>query len=74
MPLSLRIPPEKEEMIRKAAAKAGKTKTAYILEAVDVKLARIFHEFVLNRVFLGSGWSNCKVKKPIYVGIKKDFR
>ena len=38
MPLSLRIPPEKEEMIRKAAAKAGKTKTAYILEAVDEKL------------------------------------
>ena len=38
MPLSLRIPPEKEEMIRKAAAKAGKTKTAYILEALDDKL------------------------------------
>ena len=38
MPLSLRIPPEKEEMIKKAAAKAGKSKTAYILEAVDEKL------------------------------------
>jgi uncharacterized protein YjbI with pentapeptide repeats len=37
-------------------------------------LARIFHESVLNWVFLGSGSSNCKVKKPIYVGIKKDFR
>ena len=38
MPVSLRIPLEKEEKIRKAAAKTGKTKTAYILEAVDEKL------------------------------------
>ncbi|MFB3905751.1 MAG: DUF1778 domain-containing protein [Acidobacteriota bacterium] len=38
MPLSLRVPPDKEEMIRKAAARAGKSKTAYILEAIDEKL------------------------------------
>jgi uncharacterized protein (DUF1778 family) len=38
MPISLRIPPEKEQMIRKAARKKGKTKTAFILEAVDEKL------------------------------------
>ena len=38
MPLSLRIPAEKEKKIKKAAAKAGKTKTAYILEAVYEKL------------------------------------
>jgi len=38
MPLSLRIPPKKETMIKKAAMKAGKTKSAYILEAVDEKL------------------------------------
>ena len=38
MPLSLRIPPKKEEMITKAAIKAGKTKSAYILDAVDEKL------------------------------------
>lgn len=38
MPLSLRIPSEKEELLRKAAAKAGKTKTAFILEALDEKL------------------------------------
>ncbi|MEW6615040.1 MAG: DUF1778 domain-containing protein [Thermodesulfobacteriota bacterium] len=37
MPLSLRIPPKKEEMITKAAIKAGKTKSAYILDAVDEK-------------------------------------
>ena len=38
MPLSLRIPHEKEKIITKAAMKAGKTKSAYILEAVDEKL------------------------------------
>ena len=37
MPISLRIPPEKEELIRRAAQKAGKTKTGFILEAVDEK-------------------------------------
>jgi len=38
MPLSLRIPSEKEELIRKAAAKSGKSKTSFIMEAVDEKL------------------------------------
>lgn len=41
MPVSLRIPPEKEAAIRKAAAKAGKSKTAYILEAIDEKLGLV---------------------------------
>jgi hypothetical protein len=38
MPISLRIPPEKEKLIQKAAKKSGTTKTAIILEAVDEKL------------------------------------
>lgn len=38
MPISLRIPPEKEQMIRQMAARAGKSKTAFILEAIDEKL------------------------------------
>jgi len=38
VPVSLRIPPEKEAMIRKAAAKSRKSKTAYILDAIDEKL------------------------------------
>lgn len=38
MPISLRIPPEKDKMIQKAAKKSGTTKTAVILEAVDEKL------------------------------------
>lgn len=41
MPISLRIPPEKEEMIREMAAKAGKSKTAFILEAIDEKLGLV---------------------------------
>ena len=41
MPISLRIPPKKEEIIKKVAKKTGKTKTAYILEAVDEKLGLI---------------------------------
>lgn len=38
MPVSLRVPPEKVEMIRRAAAKAGVSNTAFILEAIDEKL------------------------------------
>jgi len=38
MPVSLRIPSEKNEMLKKAAAKSKKTKTAYILDAIDEKL------------------------------------
>lgn len=38
MPTSLRIPPEIEKIIKQAALKAGKTKTAYILETVYEKL------------------------------------
>lgn len=38
MPVSLRIPPKKEEMIKRAAKKAGKTKTGFILDAIDEKL------------------------------------
>ena len=41
MPISLRIPPEKEEMIREMAARAGKSKTAFILEAIDEKLGLV---------------------------------
>jgi hypothetical protein len=41
MPLSLRIPPDKEKLINKAATKAGKTKSAFILEAVDEKLGLV---------------------------------
>jgi uncharacterized protein (DUF1778 family) len=38
MPISLRIPKEKEEMINQKARKQKKSKTAFILEAIDEKL------------------------------------
>lgn len=38
MPVSLRIPPKKEEMIRRAAKKEGKRKTGFIFDAIDEKL------------------------------------
>ena len=38
MPISLRIPKEKEEMINKKAKRQKKSKTAFILEAIDEKL------------------------------------
>ena len=38
MPLSLRIPPDKEKLIQKVSGKAGKTKSAFIIEAIDEKL------------------------------------
>ena len=41
MPLSLRIPTEKEKMIEMAARKEKKTKTEFILDAIDEKLQRI---------------------------------
>jgi len=41
MPVSLRIPSEKAEILKKAAAKSRKTKSAFILEAVDEKLGLV---------------------------------
>ena len=38
MPISLRIPPDKEELIRRAAQRSGKSKSAFILECVYEKL------------------------------------
>ncbi|HCC55135.1 MAG TPA: hypothetical protein DEQ20_09495 [Desulfobulbaceae bacterium] len=38
VPLSLRIPPQKDALLKKLAHKTGKTKTAIIMEAVDEKL------------------------------------
>jgi len=53
MPLSLRMPPKKEEMIKKAAKRAGKTKSSYILEAVDEKLGLVKNREQMIREFAG---------------------
>ncbi len=56
MPLSLRIPPQKEILLRKYAKKRGKTKTAVILEAIDEKLGIKKNRSQLIRDL--SGWMN----------------
>lgn len=38
MPVSLRIPKEKEQILRRRAKAQKKTKTAFILDALDEKL------------------------------------
>ncbi len=54
MPISLRIPPKQEEAVKRAAKKAGKTKTAFILEAVNEKLG--IAENREQRVRKMAGW------------------
>ncbi len=54
MPLSLRIPLGKDEMIKKAATKSKKTKTAFILEAVDEKMGLVKGREQIVREL--SGW------------------
>ena len=62
MPLSLRIPSEKDKMIKKAATKSGKTKSAFILEAVEEKLGLIKDRDQLVREL--AGWlSHGEAKK-----------
>jgi hypothetical protein len=69
MPTSLRIPPKKEELINRAAKKAGKTKTGFILDAVDEKL-----QLVQNReqvIRMAAGWlspeEGSKIRKELEV-------
>jgi uncharacterized protein (DUF1778 family) len=58
MPISLRIPPKKEELISRAARKAGKTKTGFILDAVDEKLRLVENrEQIIRKT---AGWLNPK--------------
>ena len=56
MPLSLRIPSDKEQIIRKASAKAGKSKTSFIMEAVDEKLG--LHKSREQLIREMAGWLN----------------
>ena len=63
MPISLRIHPEKAEMIKKAAMKTGMTKTAYILEAVDEKLGIVKNREQTIREL--AGWISHKEAKEL---------
>jgi uncharacterized protein (DUF1778 family) len=63
MPLSLRIPFGKDEMIKKAAAKSKKTKTAFILEAVDEKMGLVKGREQIVREL--SGWLSHEEAKEL---------
>jgi hypothetical protein len=54
MPISLRISAAKEQLISRAAKMAGKTKTGFILDAVDEKLQLVQNrEQLIRRT---AGW------------------
>ena len=58
MPMSLRIPVQKETMIEKAAIKENKTKTAFVIEAIDEKLGLAGNRESALRNF--AGWLSGK--------------
>jgi uncharacterized protein (DUF1778 family) len=68
MPLSLRIPSGKDEMIKKAAAKRKKTKTAFILEAVDEKLGLVKTPEQIIREL--AGWLSHKEAQELREAVK----
>lgn len=53
MPMSLRIPVQKENMIKKAAAKQKKSKTLFVMEAIDEKLGLTTNREKALRNFAG---------------------
>ena len=58
MPMSLRIPIQKENLIEKAALKEKKTKTAFVIEAIDEKLGLVKNRESALRNF--AGWLSRK--------------
>jgi len=58
MPMSLRIPIQKENMIEKAAIKEKKSKTAFVIEAIDEKLGLVQNRESALRDF--AGWLSSK--------------
>ena len=68
MPLSLRIPPEKEKMIKNASKKAGKTKSAYIIEAIDEKIGVIKNREKTIRDL--AGWMSPQEAKELKKSLK----
>jgi len=68
MPLSLRVPSGKHEMLKKAAAKTEKTKSAYILEAIDEKLGLIKDREQMIRKL--AGWLSPEEAKELRESVR----
>jgi len=58
MPMSLRLPTKKVSMIEKAAIKEKKSKTAFVIEAIDEKLGLVKNRESALRDF--AGWLSSK--------------
>ena len=58
MPMSLRLPAKIVSMIEKAAMKEKKTKTAFVIEAIDEKLGMVKNRESALRDF--AGWLSSK--------------
>jgi uncharacterized protein (DUF1778 family) len=58
MPMSLRIPTQNANLIEKAAIKEKKTKTAFVIEAIDEKLGLVRNRESALRDF--AGWLSGK--------------
>jgi uncharacterized protein (DUF1778 family) len=58
MPMSLRLPTEILSMIEKAAIKEKKSKTAFVIEAIDEKLGLVKNRESALRDF--AGWLSSK--------------
>mgnify|MGYP000592661247 CR=1 FL=1 len=54
MPISIRLPSFKEQMLKRIAKQRGKTKTAIILEAIDEKLG--LKETQKEKILRLAGW------------------
>jgi predicted DNA-binding protein len=54
MPISIRLPFFKEEILKRIAKQRGKTKTAIILEAIDEKLG--LKETQKDKILRLAGW------------------
>jgi hypothetical protein len=68
MPITLRIPFEKEKIIRETAVRAGKSKAEFILEAVDEKLGLVKDREQTIREL--SGWMTHEEAEELRASIK----
>ena len=68
MPLSLRIPPEKEKMIKMASKRVGKTKSAFIVEAIDEKLGLVKNRKKMIREL--AGWLTPEEAKELRTSLE----
>lgn len=68
MPISLRLPTYKEEILKRIAKKRGTTKTTLILEAIDEKLG--LKETQKEKIVRLAGWMSLEELKELQESLK----